>query len=193
MIDYIKIKGYKSIKDAELKLLPINILIGANGSGKSNLISFFKLVHAIFNKQMQRFIIEEKADNLLYFGRKTTEKLYGKLIFRKNKNNNNGYWFRLAQTKTGGLYIEEEGTGYNVTADNDYQNYFTYSNLEESNIQGSGSFRDKFLREYLSGIQLYHFHDTSATSMLRRTCDIQDNYFLKSDGRNLPAFLYYLK
>jgi predicted ATPase len=40
MMDYIKIAGYKSIKDIHLDLMPINILIGANGSGKSNFISF---------------------------------------------------------------------------------------------------------------------------------------------------------
>jgi predicted ATPase len=99
----------------------------------------------------------------------------------------------LAQTKTGGLFIEEEGTGFNVKKDNDYQNYYTYSNLEESKIPESKIIRDKFLRDYLSGIQIYHFHDTSATSPLRKECDIQDNYKLKPDGRNLPAFLYYLK
>jgi predicted ATPase len=99
MIEYIKISGYKSIKDIEIELNPINILIGSNGSGKSNLISFFKLVHALFNKQLQRFIIEEKADNLLYFGRKNTEKLYGKLIFANDEYSNNGYWFNWHKPK----------------------------------------------------------------------------------------------
>lgn len=40
-MDYIEIKGYKSIKEAKVEIAPINILIGANGSGKSNFISFF--------------------------------------------------------------------------------------------------------------------------------------------------------
>lgn len=40
-MESIEIKGYKSIRDLKLKLSPINILIGANGSGKSNLLSFF--------------------------------------------------------------------------------------------------------------------------------------------------------
>ncbi|WP_370409010.1 AAA family ATPase [Tenacibaculum dicentrarchi] len=41
IIDYIEIEGYKSIKHTKLDLKPINILIGSNGSGKSNFISFF--------------------------------------------------------------------------------------------------------------------------------------------------------
>ena len=40
----IKIEGFKSIKSAELEIAPINILIGANGSGKSNLIEVFELL-----------------------------------------------------------------------------------------------------------------------------------------------------
>lgn len=36
MLDGIKIKGYKSIKDLDLTLRPINILIGSNGVGKTN-------------------------------------------------------------------------------------------------------------------------------------------------------------
>lgn len=193
MLNYIEISGYKSFKKIELDLNAINILIGANGSGKSNLISFFKMVHALFNKQLQRYIIEEKADNLLYFGRKTTEKMYGKLLFSNDTKNNNAFWFSLAQTKTGGLYIEAEGSGYNVMKNNDSQNYYIHSNIEESWVPDSNAYRDNYLKKYLANIQIYHFHDTSATSMLRKECDINDNIYLKADGRNLPAFLYYLK
>jgi predicted ATPase len=41
-ISHIKLSGFKSIKSAELDFNDLNILIGANGSGKSNLISLFK-------------------------------------------------------------------------------------------------------------------------------------------------------
>ena len=33
-MDRIEIKGYKSIKELDLELAPLNILIGSNGSGK---------------------------------------------------------------------------------------------------------------------------------------------------------------
>ena len=38
MLDKIRIKGYKSIRELELKLKPINILIGSNGVGKTNIV-----------------------------------------------------------------------------------------------------------------------------------------------------------
>jgi predicted ATPase len=45
-IDEITIKGFKSIRSLEdFKLCPLNILIGANGAGKSNIVSFFSFLH----------------------------------------------------------------------------------------------------------------------------------------------------
>jgi len=193
MIEYIEIEGFKSIKEMKLELRPINILIGSNGVGKSNFISFFKLINAIFNQQLQRYVIEEKADNILYFGRKTTEKLFGKIIFSNNGGNNNAYYILLAQTKEGGLFIRQEASGYNVKREAVNHNYFGAYVLDESKIALRDSLNDKYLRDCVANLQVFHFHDTSATSFLRRECDINDNLFLKQDGRNLPAFLYFLK
>ncbi len=47
-MDKIEIKGYKSIKDMELPLRSVNILIGANGSGKTNFLSFFEFLKNIY-------------------------------------------------------------------------------------------------------------------------------------------------
>ena len=44
-MDYIEINGYKSINKVKIDLAPINILIGANGSGK--VISFHFLTFSI--------------------------------------------------------------------------------------------------------------------------------------------------
>ena len=47
-LDWITVKGFKSIKSIEeLELRPINILIGANGAGKSNFIGVFSFLNAI--------------------------------------------------------------------------------------------------------------------------------------------------
>ena len=193
MIEYIEIKGYKSIREMKLEMKPINILIGSNGVGKSNFISFFKLINAIFNQGLQRYVIEEKTDNILYFGRKTTETLFGKLIFKSNSTDNNAYHFTLAQNKEGGLFILEEASGYNVSRDENRHNYFNEASLWESKVAASTSYRDSYLGSYMANLQVFHFHDTSATSLLRKECDINDNRFLRQDGRNLPAFLYFLK
>ncbi|MDX2245414.1 MAG: AAA family ATPase [Bacteroidia bacterium] len=193
MIEFIEIKGYKSIKNMRLELQPINILIGSNGAGKTNFISFFKLIKALYNQQLRRLVIEEGVDNLLYFGRKITQRLEGKLIFSKDERYNNAYKFILAQTREGGLFFEKEGSGYKVSIDDDESGYQYYDSHQESIIRDSDATRDSFLRGYLSGVQVFHFHDTTETSPMRKNCEIEDNHYLKSDGRNLPAILYLIK
>ena len=47
-LDYISIRGFRSIASVEkLALRPLNILIGSNGSGKSNFIGVFAFLHAV--------------------------------------------------------------------------------------------------------------------------------------------------
>ena len=182
MIEYIEIEGFKSIKKMQLELSPINILIGSNGSGKSNFVSFFKMVNAIFNQKFQQFVMEEKADNLLYFGRKNTEELFGKLIFKDSYDIdiNNAYYFDLIQNKENGLFFAQEASGYNVDRDAKIHNYFVSYFLDESKISGSQFSRNNYLSEHLSNIKIFHFHDTSSTSYLRRRdCDVNDNIYLK--------------
>jgi energy-coupling factor transporter ATP-binding protein EcfA2 len=48
MLKTIRIAGWKSIKDQTLELTPLTVVIGANGAGKSNLLSLFKLLNSIF-------------------------------------------------------------------------------------------------------------------------------------------------
>ncbi|GBD92366.1 hypothetical protein BMS3Abin04_03101 [bacterium BMS3Abin04] len=41
--------------------------------------------------------------------------------------------------------------------------------------------------------RVYHFHDTSSTSKMKRESDIHDNRLLRRDASNLAAFLYLLQ
>src|ERR1700710_921892 len=92
MINKIFIENFKSIKKMDLELQSINILIGANGAGKSNFIGFFKLVYNIYNQNLQNYIAEQAgAENVLYLGLKSSEYLLGRVEF----NNTNIYAFTL--------------------------------------------------------------------------------------------------
>lgn len=48
MINKIVVKGYKSIKEQAVELLPINILIGGNGIGKSKLYLYFYRLYVTY-------------------------------------------------------------------------------------------------------------------------------------------------
>ncbi len=85
-LSHIKIKGFKSIKELDLEMKPINVLIGANGSGKSNFISIFKLFENINNKRLQEYLINGGgADGFLHFGSKITEEILIDVTIGKNK------------------------------------------------------------------------------------------------------------
>jgi predicted ATPase len=197
MINRIKIEGYKSIKNLDLELKQINILIGSNGVGKSNFLSFFRLVNNIYEKRLQNFVAKQGgADNLLFFGRKITDRVYGKISFIKemSSNVNNVYYFDLVSDISNNFIISVEGSGYNISNwQDDKQNYFYVNDTRESQIKGSAVFRDKFISNYLDSMKIFHFHDTAENSPLRSSSNIDDNNSLRENGSNLAAFLYYLQ
>ncbi len=51
-IDEIKIKGYKNIESAELKLGNFNVIIGPNNSGKSNFIQIISFLNYVINSSL---------------------------------------------------------------------------------------------------------------------------------------------
>lgn len=186
MLQEIKIEGFKSIKKLDLKLSPINILIGSNGVGKSNFISFFKLVNNIYEQRLQQYSLKSGVDNLLHYGRKNTLEIKGYLNFGKN-----GYRFNLLPSDGGTLFIGREDSELNYNTP--YHKSFSEGNNQESQIKGSSTTRNKYLSEHLESYKIYHFHDTSITAPLRTDANVNDNRLLKEDGGNLAAYLYYLQ
>ena len=103
-VDKITIQGYKSIKSLEkFELKNLNILIGANGVGKSNFISAFRLLNEMYNKRLQLYTQSKSPDNFLYFGRKHTEKIFFEFKFALNKYN-----VELIPTQENKLLIKDE-------------------------------------------------------------------------------------
>ena len=79
----IKIQGFRSIKETTLELRPLNILVGANGAGKSNLIAFFKLVNELMGGRLQEHIgATGRATENLHFGPKRTPNWKRRWSFR---------------------------------------------------------------------------------------------------------------
>ncbi len=74
----ISIKGFKSIRSIEdLYLRPINLLIGANGSGKSNFLEAFIFLGAAEAGELDSYVARYGgADKLLHFGSKKTQKIH---------------------------------------------------------------------------------------------------------------------
>ncbi len=60
MFTWLRLERFKSFKDAELKLGPFTVLIGANASGKSNIRDAFRFLHGIARGYSLADIIGEK-------------------------------------------------------------------------------------------------------------------------------------
>ncbi|HLA33312.1 MAG TPA: AAA family ATPase [Rhodocyclaceae bacterium] len=174
-LDYISIQGFKSIRSIrKLALNPINIVVGANGSGKSNFIGAFMFLHEIHAGRLNDYVrTTGGAERLLHFGSKVTPSIRMEVSFRRHADN---YSLNLISTQDDMLAPIDEP---------DYGSDKDRALRRQARSHGP--------RQDLDRWRLYHVHDTSATSPLRKTAKTHDNDFLRADGANLPAFLYLLQ
>lgn len=195
MIEQVIISNYKSIRNLELPLRTLNVLIGSNGVGKSNLISFFELAKAIIEQRFGSYTLEKGGiDNLLYRSRKESGYIKGLLDF----DNTNAFFFELRPAQSNKGYIEESGDYFNKCRykTKDYDSWHKTrwdSAVEESCLLDNSQWRAGYIRNHFKSFTIYHFHDTSSKSPMRGECEINDNEFLRDNGANLAAYLYRLQ
>jgi len=181
-MDYIEIQGYKSIKAVKLNLAPINILIGANGSGKSNFISFFEFLNKLYERNLQEYIaLKGGQEKLLFQGSKITDKISSHISFNDGVN---GYSFTL-QAGEGDMIFTSENLWYG----NNPWSMTSYS--KEAGVKTNGKGRAKHINQYLNSYRKYHFHDTGKNSAFTHTSHIDnDIFYLYEEGGNLASFLF---
>lgn len=190
----IRVAGYKSIRDQEVELSALNLLIGANGAGKSNFISIFRLLNSLVNSNLQLTIAREGGpDQLLHFGRKATDHLTLDLRFGPDR-----YSCRLEPTAGNSLiFASEEIVHQYTTTGYDYDVPLGVGHAEtqlvnEAQRHGPSSIAAYVVAAFRSW-SVYHFHDTSYSAKVKLTADVGDNLQLRPDAANLAAFLYLLQ
>ena len=115
MLRRIGIKGFRSIKEASLELSSLNVLIGANGTGKSNFVSFFKMLNEMMGNRLQQYIgTSGRAQSLLHFGPKVTPQLEGELEFEA-ENGLDWYSMRLFHAAGDALVFADETLKFSRT------------------------------------------------------------------------------
>lgn len=180
----IKVKGYKSFKDLTINLGKINLLIGANGAGKSSFLSLFELLNNAYEQRLALYISQiGGVDKVLHQGRKVTERI--EITVSEGHNS-----YSLAMLESDGrLVIEHEklfflNSATNITAFKDEAQLKTYNGMK----------RGEYIKEYISQIRKFHFHDTGRRSPFTNDCDItNDSYTLYNNGDNIAAILYRIK
>lgn len=185
-ISRLVLRGYKSIAECDLELGRLNVLIGANGAGKSNFIGFFRLISRILDQQLQTTVGQMGGpDALLHFGRKKTEEMRAELYF-----GNNGYCFTFRPTQDNRMMFAHEALWWNGLGD-----WRPASGHFESYVEDQKQRTEiyRYVVPAMRSWRLYHFHDTSGSALVKQVHNLNDNEYLRDDARNLAAFLLRLK
>lgn len=200
-LNKLTIKGYKSIKELnEFSLNRLNVVIGANGSGKSNFIQIFRMLMAMSQKNFSKFILERGgADDFLFNGPKTTKLIsidFEFESFSASAQGPNSYRFDLTPTADEKFLISEERK-YVTTSWRSYGGPSEESRLYDERNEKSWDDRwngvGHFVYLSISNWMVYHFHDTSSSAPMRRSEIVEDCHKLRGDASNIAPFLLNLK
>lgn len=192
-ITRVRIEGYRSLKSVDLVPGRITVLIGANGSGKSNLLAVLRMVALMRTQSLRRFVGEQGgASALLHYGPKVTKEISLRLEFAQDTGAN-AYGARLGYAAGDTLLYLDETVEYRPAAKSEFKSIALGAGHSESRLeeeaQKSGAITARAVRWWLSRLNFFHFHDTSPLSPLRQNARQADDQYLRSDGSNLAAFL----
>jgi predicted ATPase len=189
-IKNITIEGFKSIRELkDFEFRSLNVLIGANGAGKSNFVGFFQMLRELIEQRLQTAVrIEGGPAACLYLGPKVTRQLAAKLYF-----GNNGYYFTLVPSADNQLIFADEAVSYTgkpTSIGSGHTEAKLKERKDDPGARGGPHGVPYYVFDAVSSWVVYHFHDTSRTSGVRLQGAVNDNEFLRADASNLAAFLY---
>ena len=200
-LDYITVRGFKSLASIEeLKPGPLTVLIGPNGSGKTNFLGVFSFLNAIRHGRLRTYVAKAGgADKVLHFGSRVTEMLHIGIAFRNeppHRHEKTEYEITLEPSAADKLVPASEFVRFHDERSHGrpYEDEIHATSMWEAGIS-MPDLRGTALsvKRRLAGLRLHHFHDTSATSPLKKTAQVNDNHHLRHDGSNLAAFLHLLR
>lgn len=190
----ISIRGFKSIAELEeLELRRLNVLIGANGAGKTNFVDFFRLLRAIADESLQKFLHQHGGvDSFFFLGPRHTRAITAELSFGQNR-----YAFTLEPTADGEALLAEERTMYEGGGTWSVISQGVRESVLETLKDAKSRWGDypgveHYVYAAVSSWIVYHFHDTSMLAPMRRDQPVRDRKRLRPDAANIAAFLLHL-
>lgn len=192
----LELRGFKSIPyqhPLKLEFGDINILLGANGAGKSNVISFFKMLGYMMSGNLQRFIAESGTNQkFLYYGAKKTPTMCASLRFEASSFYDI-YSFSLSAAVPDRLILTSEDIVWKHSQEEKPLKSQLQSDFNESALVKSNEKTEKIIRDLLGSCKVYQFSDSSISSPMRQASTVDSAHYLQSEANNLASFLYYLK
>lgn len=184
-LDRIRIAGYKSIRDQTIELRDLNVLIGANGAGKSNLLSVFKFLRRLERRELGLEVgIAGGASRVLHLGPKVTRRLSFDLEFDFGS-----FACDFKPNLQDGLVFEREVVKARDGRKVEFKGGLTETSLAPWPIALELEETARKVSDVMAGFHVFHFQDTGPSSPIKQSSYIGDNLILHEDGRNLAAFL----
>lgn len=195
----LKASGFRSIRDIDIKLSDLTVLIGANGSGKSNFVAFFNMLSFMVTESLQLYIARKGGgSSILHYGPKRTPVLTTTLRF-DGENGWSEYGCTLAHASPDRLIFTHERVAFQKPdAKKPFEKQLG-SGQAETDLTAVSAGNDavaQVARIFLArfkGLRVYHFHDTSEEAHIRTSQEIDRNRILLSNGGNLASFLFMLR
>jgi len=191
-IERCHVSGFKSIRDAEIPLKALNVVIGANGAGKSNLVSFFSFLRASLDGRLDSHVGRYGGPNaFLHLGSKFTREIKCALTVNTEVGRGTLYQRLEFQAPDTLAYSRNHAQAPRGV---DRSNEVVIDGLCSVIKEDGPDFPQQVIYFRLKdGIGIFHFHDTTLTAPIRAAGYLEDNLRLHENGANLAAFLYRLK
>jgi predicted ATPase len=188
MLRTINVAGFTSITEASVVLNRLNVLVGANGAGKSNLIRALEMLGRIMDSELGLFTGVAGGASAL----RSVDSPPGAPIRLRVDLSDGGYLAELIPAAGDELVFSKEE--------------FWASGGRPAGLPARG-YRETMLAnpdapwwdsarpvtEAIRGCRVYHFHDTSRTAAVKQNAYAADNNALHPDAGNLAAVLRRLR
>ncbi|MDR1957784.1 MAG: AAA family ATPase [Planctomycetaceae bacterium] len=196
------IHRYKSIRKLpNLELRPLNVLIGANGAGKSNFVSFFMFMSELMNQRLQSHTVKlGGARRILPYDCLPSDCFAAVIGFKS------GSVILIAnQTDDDRLelvYEEFAGADTNIPSGEldmlakKYRRNVGQAESQRMRLNRPDSpvsAQEEAALTAVSGWRVYHFHDSGSHAGVKRYSSLSQGETLLADAANLAAFLYTLR
>jgi len=190
MLRRLRVQGYKTLRDVDVQLGPLNVLIGPNASGKSNLLDAFALLHEYGKNRLEDAVYARGGLNSILWAGGELDAVKIGLAFAAALSEDADWEFRLQLRKSGIVFVP--GIQFDRS-----DKFAPFEDNSPSLARGlpEAEQRDEAKQELhilFRNIAAYTHFDTTPDSLIRQPSLVRPQTRLVNGGYNLANVMNYL-